>query len=465
MQKLVYVFFLLLCSCSIDPESYLETLDEGRLTGTIEEVFVLSEVAALRDQLYGQQTKSFGNIEIVRLMPLTRSSSDVVPYVVNYPDNGGYAVMATCGSDLQMIAITSSGYLNPAILQEEIEAMTVIPAEPILDEDQVEFDSDDVLYGDEHITPFPMDDMPYVELGNGEGYILSRDHPAIGFIAGAFGEIGWTDDNVVTNPDNPPLPTGPIDPVDSSCLGVWTQVAGVRPLIQTKWGQSGVYQRSFPTVGDEKVLVGCGAVAAGQLIAALRPEDLSYDWNRLTRFGTLSNIQGEGKSEEDKVYVSDFLYFVAEGINTDYGVHGSSSWFRNTKWFLSYGVGIEGVKAHSNRDDAKFIQRIDGRLRLHLPVFMRGDRLRDGQKVGHAFLIDGFIAQRKYNTLYTYDYRKLHHINWGWDGVGDGYYNILNLAEARLIYDEEVDSVEETPVHDYVLKHKILTYKYPSWWN
>lgn len=39
----------------------------------------------------------------------------------------------------------------------------------------------------------------------------------------------------------------------------------------------------------------------------------------------------------------------------------------------------------------------------------------DGQLSGHSFVIDG------------YDENGLVHVNWGWDGIGNGYYDIALL--------------------------------------
>lgn len=44
---------------------------------------------------------------------------------------------------------------------------------------------------------------------------------------------------------------------------------------------------------------------------------------------------------------------------------------------------------------------------------------------GHAWIVDGYMTQKRENYAYPYQtfYRDLMHINWGYGGGLDGYYD------------------------------------------
>lgn len=77
---------------------------------------------------------------------------------------------------------------------------------------------------------------------------------------------------------------------------------------------------------------------------------------------------------------------------------------------------------------SKFVERIEGRLRYHLPIYIRGGIYNEdeGDKDWHTYIIDGYMRQIRYNNISgnNFDTRTLYHINWGYGGSGDGYYNI-----------------------------------------
>ena len=464
-------------ACSLD-ENSLRPEQQKPIT-FIDNQKIINEVVKLRNDLFGLPTKSLGDIEVTALTSTITRSSNITPYVINYPNNGGFAVLATDGENITTIAITNSGNLPPEILQSALGAPSPSPFPinpPETDDDDDELlldDPDDVTYGDEHLEPYPLDIMPFTEPENGPGLVVSPEHPAIGMIVGSLGEISWDDDNLITNPNMPGIPTTPpvIDSttiIDSSLIGVWLDGHGVRPLIQTKWNQNGIYQQSCPIMPDGNyAYVGCSGVATGQIVAALAPPHLPYDFERLTQIGNKDDPSCNTSSPADNDYVANYLRYIADGIKTQYGSDGSSSTRWKVKRFLKNTIGLENVKIHNNWNMSKFVERIEGRLRYHLPIYIRGGIYNEdeGDKDWHAYIIDGYMRQIRYNNISgnNFDTRTLYHINWGYGGSGDGYYNIRHWEQGLLATDENIDP-NTNDSYCFNRNIRIITYKTPYFW-
>lgn len=79
MKKIVNLFIVLLVlsSCSLDETQM--PINVPKTDTIIDEEEIVNEVVALRNDLFGQPTKSISGIEITALSPLTKSS-DITPY-------------------------------------------------------------------------------------------------------------------------------------------------------------------------------------------------------------------------------------------------------------------------------------------------------------------------------------------------------------------------------------------------
>ena len=466
MKKIVnlVIVLLILSSCSLDEN--LKPTTTPRSNSFIDEEEILNEVVALRNDLFGQPTKSLAGITITPIIVPTKASSSIIPYVVNYPNNEGYAVMATDGERIKTIAITSSGNLPPEILSNALGLPAILPTptdSTLIGGEYEGDDPDDATYGDEHLEPYPLDVMPFIETEGGPGLVLSPDHPSIGLIVGSLGEVGWSDDNMILNPDKPGIPTTPPTPVDSSLIGVWLNGTGVRPLIQTKWNQDSIYRQACPIMSDGvNAYAGCVGIATAQIVAYLAPPALPYNWDLLTSFGHNDDVYGANASEQERAYVAAYVRDVADAVNTDYGSDGSSSNWDHVKRYLKNQIGCEEVSKHTyrQRNGDEFLERIKGRLKKHLPIYMQGAN----DTSAHAFIVDGYMIQKKYYNAYNYNKRELYHMNWGWGGSGDGYYYLPSFSNGVIARDEDVDPEYGNNLNFYNQNIKIVTYKTPSWW-
>ena len=470
MKKIVNLFIVLLVlsSCSLDETQM--PINVPKTDTIIDEEEIINEVVALRNDLFGQPTKSISGIEITALSPLTKSS-DITPYVVNYPDNGGYAVVVAESDKIDIIAITSNGYLPSELLYSEMlngASNDLSDVSDIWDNSSIFPDaSDDYIYGDEHIPYFPMDNDLFELNESSGGEIIPHNHPSIAIIAEILNGYDDTDDNISTNPENPIYPPG-TEPVDSSLIGVWRPIDVVGSLIKTKWNQSGVYQQACPIMPNgNRALVGCVGVATAQIVAYLAPPSLPFNWNRLVTLGNFIGSTINNATEKDKVMVANYLRYVADEVNTNYSDTASSANRNDVCNFLLNDVLCEEVVVHNLETSNNVVARMKDRLKLHLPFYMEAYELEaDGEYSGHAFVVDGLVIQEKYVTPYRSIVRNLFHINWGWGGKADGYYLLSGLCrDGRIATDPHIDSGQNTSgnfnYHDYI---RIVTYKTPSWW-
>lgn len=452
MKKIFFLLSLILVvfSCSLDESSIDTALPKS--SSIIDENEIINEVVQLRSDLFGYTTKSLSEISITPILSPTKSAT-AVTYVVNYLDNGGYAVMATNGEEIKTVAITSNGYLDPQILQEALNSPTSVPVDSNVYGEEMLLDApEDAVYGDEHLEPYPMDVLPYTEELEVSSAPITSDHPSIDFIVSTLVGLDYQYGKEESDINYPP--------------GVWSQTDGVASLISTKWGQNGVYKQCCPTMPNgAPALVGCGAVAAGQLTAYLMPIFLPFNFPTLLSIGNKDDRYAENASEEEKYLVASYLRYVADSIYTTYGSGVSTSSLYNIKDFFIDNVLLDSVVSHSytNSTDNSFVERIKGRLRYHLPVFMYGN---NNNTIGHFFIIDGFITQIKPIDgipLPTARRRDLFHINWGWNSRGDGYYLITNLSgNSKQGIDSSVD-IDENTSHSYNTTKIIITYATPSW--
>lgn len=451
MKKLFlhFALLLLITSCSLREDS----IDVNPNDLNSVENKILNEAITLRSSLFAITTKSIQDISITELKPLTKSSS-ITSYVVNYQSEGGYAVITANGDDITTVAITSGGYLNPAFLQEAIyhvENTTSTYYEGGAESPQ------DFEYGDEYMQPFPMDPLPYEEdlVNNTEP--LPNDHPSIRFIAETLVSMeNLTEDEMYETVNNT------IDPINTALIRVWIPIGGVAPLIKTKWAQNGVYQQSCPIMSNgERALVGCVAVAVGQVVAYLAPPHISYDWDRLVNIGNKDDVYAESASAEDKELVADFLRYIADGVQTNYGALSSGSTIQKSINFYTNEILLPNIATHNGNGQLYFQERMKERLDFHLPINMFAT-FNEGK---HAFIIDGYMLQRKHVNLTMSLLRNVFHINWGWNGRGDGYYAFPNLNTSdRTEYDSGIDTgADVSGGVTNAQEISIITYANPSW--
>ncbi len=207
------------------------------------------------------------------------------------------------------------------------------------------------------------------------------------------------------------------------------QDAKVEPLIQSKWGQGEPWNQFCPEADGQRALVGCVAVALGQVMKKWNWPERGLGSNAYTptnhpEYGQLevSFDTTYQWAEMDPVLPAEatslLLYHIGVATFMNYGPNESGA---NTAMYASQAlidhfaynpsIQLRQRDRFSENDWHKMLRQelINGR-----PVVYRGVDPDNG--AGHAFNVDGFHSN---------DY---FHFNWGWDGTGNGYFRIENMG-------------------------------------
>lgn len=219
----------------------------------------------------------------------------------------------------------------------------------------------------------------------------------------------------------------------------------VAPLIQTKWNQLAPYNNLCPIFdGNNRAATGCVATATAQIMnywqhpihgtgsvnytTTTRGFQLSadfsnsyYDWNNM-----LEDYSTMQATTAQKNAVAKLMSDVGIACGMDYaldetGQSGSHNFYacRALRTYFDYDQSMEYIERNSHSDLSWFyvlVQQLD----KNLPMLYRGTGEENGQPTGgHSFVCDG------------YDNSGSFHFNWGWSGLGDGYYLLSALMPSE----------------------------------
>lgn len=284
------------------------------------------------------------------------------------------------------------------------------------------------------------------DIGNDDGFVVASnvaDMPAVV----AYADEGCAKVAVKANPA-----FADILKHWQSCNEVWSPSRPIKsglpesvaPLLSDTWHQYEPFWRKTPMVGGEQCLTGCVAHAMGEVMKYYRyPErgrgtysytdsigcgltltadfhEHVYDWDNILD----SYVEGK-YTEEQAEAVALLLSDCGISVNMRYSPDASGAYsvwqpIAMTKFF-GYDRGMQMYF----RDFFSW-QEWEDMLRQELaegrPVLMSGH----SASQAHAFTCDG------------YDNQGLFHINWGWEGEADGFYNLQFLApDLKQWYDKD----------------------------
>lgn len=212
----------------------------------------------------------------------------------------------------------------------------------------------------------------------------------------------------------------------------------VEPLVTTKWNQDAPFNNFAPEYTDDnnntqRCATGCAATAMAQIMKFHNwPEqgvghysyehqsfgtissDFSehvYDWtNMIDRYnnGEYSNVQADA--------VALLMKDCGVSLNMNYGPVSGASIYSYTPAFKNYFRYSSRTINRSGCETAEFTKIITDELQEGRPIIYCGT----GEDGGHAFVVDG------YDTNYFL------HVNWGWGGYSDGYFDMNYMDPAGL---------------------------------
>ena len=220
-----------------------------------------------------------------------------------------------------------------------------------------------------------------------------------------------------------------------------TEPAQIAPLLgNIQWNQSAPWNNQTPTDNQgEHMPVGCVATAYTQVMRyhqwptqgegtfsyteegdsgrshTVDFASTTYDWAHMPE---RYNDPSSATSEETQA-LSTLAYHAGVAVEMMYAPSGSGSYTplvaRALADHFRYDKRVS-FKSRSNYTQSSWEQMLRAELIAARPVVYSGS----GSGGGHAFVCDG------------YDMEGLFHINWGWGGMSDGYFNLNYLVPSDL---------------------------------
>ncbi len=209
----------------------------------------------------------------------------------------------------------------------------------------------------------------------------------------------------------------------------------ISPMVTARWNQSSPFNDQCPrpsAYGSTRCPAGCAAIAMGQVmffhqypqqttqsIPNYTPDSgVSYGKSLGVTTFSWSNIKADytsGGGTAAKEAVAEFIKYVGASIKMGYTAEGSGTDVAEIPGALIQYFGYDPSARYVSRNQYSYEgwrNLIYDELAARRPVVLGGSAVVSGALYGHAFVCDG------------YDGDGLYHINWGWAGRGDGYYNL-----------------------------------------
>ena len=221
--------------------------------------------------------------------------------------------------------------------------------------------------------------------------------------------------------------------------GTALRAAGEPVLIETaQWGQGEPYNRMTPEISGRHAVTGCVATAMGIIMyhykypaQAVNPPEYNYysvdgrynghqldysggyDWANM-----LPAYNGVDYTDTQADAVAKLLYHCGANVEMKYTTSESSSHTKRIATALSdvfgYSPSIRYLTREAYRwDEWKAMLRAE--LDAGYPLIYDGTN--PNTNGGHAFVCDGYSPEG------------LFHINWGWNGGSNGYYQLSVLDD------------------------------------
>ena len=223
----------------------------------------------------------------------------------------------------------------------------------------------------------------------------------------------------------------------SEVLQLWNDLAAgrpdagravtvVSPLVQTQWNQGSPYNLLCPSSS----VTGCVATAMAQVmkywnypehgigahsythsnygVLSADFQSTNYDWtNMLNSYTSSSNYT-------QKMAVATLMYHCGVSVDMNYSPSSSGAVTALVADALKNYFNYSSQTQHYSRsdyDDNTWIAMLKADLDLNRPIQYHGS----GSGGGHSFVFDGYNSSNYF------------HVNWGWGGYCDEYYQVSNL--------------------------------------
>lgn len=200
----------------------------------------------------------------------------------------------------------------------------------------------------------------------------------------------------------------------------------VQPLLTSIWDQKSPYNNMCP----DRCVTGCVATAMAQILYYYKYPtygkgsstveyngkqiteyfDSTYDWDNM-----IDTYMGEYTMKQANA-VSKLMYHCGVAVNMAYGKSESSAYYSRIASALKNYFSYSYETTHAMRStfsDENWMSLIYKNLSKNQPIIYSGHSATNSK--GHTFVLDG------------YDTNGLIHINWGWSGSCNGYFDLSQI--------------------------------------
>lgn len=222
------------------------------------------------------------------------------------------------------------------------------------------------------------------------------------------------------------------DPND--CTGSYFIIKN--PLLTTTWGQGCVYNEQCPSGCNSDYCnhmpTGCVATAMAQILMYYHHQT-NYNWASLQN--DYYDFGQTGASE-----VARLMKDVGNSINMSYDCDGSGATMASVNDAFEQNFGYSSGGTLGNFIDN--IETIKSNLLYNRPVIFSGCRIIHFGGLWytgcHAWVGDGFMES--YDCITGYGWLS-YHMNWGWNGIYNGWYGISDWSPGTYNYQYDQDVI------------------------
>ena len=236
----------------------------------------------------------------------------------------------------------------------------------------------------------------------------------------------------------------------------------VGELLTTRWDQSMPYNKELLRITGKNYPTGCMATAMAQIMKyhsypvtgqgykgyAIDGKNGNYDFENTTyRYDRMLDVYSANNyTAEQADAVAKLMLHCGVAVDMNYGLSGSGSFSSDATTALNeYFKYDSRLYSRDIYTKAEWMDIIFDEISNGRPILYGGVT---AQNAGHAFVFDG------------YDAEGLVHVNWGWSGSGNGYFEValLNSNTGSYSYGQDMILMHtaDAPALPYVSQWGIM---------
>lgn len=219
----------------------------------------------------------------------------------------------------------------------------------------------------------------------------------------------------------------------------------VAPLLTTAWAQESPYNQLCPTVGGgfwgtTSPMTGCVATAMAQVMkyfqypaASMGTGEYSTDGQTFKKMATQTTFKWDkmrdrynlNYTEEEAKAVAELMRDCGYASRMTYTANGSGANIYDAAYGLCHNMQYDSlamrVRTRAYYRDEDWTRMIYDELTAKRPILYMAV---DPEKLGHSFVFDGI------------DEQGMVHVNWGWSGTANGYFDITTVKGLTPSYQD-----------------------------